>query len=127
MKAKKVFTNRPEQPEAKSYGHYLDRDAPLSEKVARRVKELRTGEVSDVIHSWRRLAEIICEEFPEQALADGWESVEAAHGNQLYGIDLCRAAALSLGEDINQWEEDIEKALNSYRDWREKEKAKDRV
>jgi hypothetical protein len=87
---------------------YIDRDEPLPQNVAARVKELRVG---PVIHSWRRIAEIICDEYPAQALADGWESAEAAHGNQLYGIDLCREAAKVLGEHVDDWEDEIERRL----------------
>jgi len=64
---------------------------PLSEAVAVRVRELRNGQV---MHTWRRIAEIICLEFPEQPIADGFDSPEAISGNQLYGQDLCRRAGL---------------------------------
>ena len=101
---------------------YIERDEGLPKEVAERVKFLRVG--GEVIHSWRRVAEIICEEFPEQPKRDGWESVEDAHGNQLYGIDLCRAAAAALGEDVNVWEDEIEKALSDYREWLQTRKEK---
>jgi len=81
----------------------------MDRKIAERVKELRIG---DVIHSWRRLSEIICEEFPHYPVECGWESAEAASGNQLHGIDLCREAAEVLGEDVAVWEDIIHKALN---------------
>jgi hypothetical protein len=47
---------------------------------ARRIQELRTGKI---IHSFRRIAEIIEEEFPEYP---------KLHGNQLYGMDLVKNA-----------------------------------
>ena len=53
----------------------------MNMKKALRICELRTG---DVMHSWRRIAEVICEEYSGED--------QDLHGNQLYGIDLCREA-----------------------------------
>lgn len=62
-------------------------------EIALRIQELRSG---NVMHSWRRIAEIVCEEFPDLPVQDGWQTVDAAHGNQLYGKDLCQEAAAFL-------------------------------
>ena len=50
-------------------------------KKALRICELRTG---DVMHSWRRIAEVICEEYPAEP--------QDLHGNQMFGKDLCEEA-----------------------------------
>lgn len=57
----------------------------MNNKKADRIKQLRTG---NLMHSWRRISEIICEEFPD-------ENKELS-GNQLHGIDLCKNAMLFL-------------------------------
>lgn len=54
-----------------------------SMKMAKRIQELRTGKI---VHSWRRIAEIICEEYDEEAEHD-------LYGNQLYGSEMCKEAA----------------------------------
>lgn len=65
-------------------------------QVAERIKELRLPQKEKLQHSWRRIAEIICSEFPDQPILDGWE-LEAASGDQLYGMELCQRAADLLG------------------------------
>lgn len=62
----------------------------MNQEIAEFVKFLRLG---SVCHSWRRIAELVAEEYPEHAVSQGWPSAEAAHGNQLYGKDLCDEAA----------------------------------
>ncbi len=59
---------------------------------AKRVEELRCGQR---MHSWRRISEIICDEFPDEP--------QELHGNQLHGMDLCRDAMCFLGgyEDLS--------------------------
>lgn len=52
---------------------------------ALRIRELRVG---GPMHSWRRIAEIICAEFPDEN--------QDLTGNQLHGIDLCRSAMVLL-------------------------------
>lgn len=104
MKAKKV-SSKPEP------------DATLMPlPVAERIRELRTGRVGNVIHSWRRIAEVICEEYPKQISKKAWGTFKSLHGNQLYGIDLCREAAEVLGEDANDWEDEIGLALEERRE-----------
>lgn len=61
-------------------------------RVAERVKELRCGER---MHSWRRIAEIISEEFPQLGVN---------HGNQLDGKELCDDVMYWYGEtDADGW------------------------
>ena len=51
----------------------------MTEKKAKRIEELRCG---PVIHSWRRISEIICEEFADED--------NEMSGNQIHGkYDLC--------------------------------------
>lgn len=57
----------------------------MDRKKAERIEYLRCG---PKMHSWRRIAEIICEEFPDE--------VQELHGNQMHGIDLCRDAMMFL-------------------------------
>ncbi len=59
----------------------------LTKEQAERIKVLRTGQR---VHSWRRIAEVFCDEFPDSADKD-------LYGNQLYGIELCEVAADTLG------------------------------
>lgn len=54
-------------------------------KKAERIELLRTG---PVMHSWRRISEIICAEFPDED--------KELSGNQLHGVDLCREAMMFL-------------------------------
>jgi hypothetical protein len=53
------------------------------------------------MHSWRRISEIICEEFPDES--------QELHGNQLHGVDLCKNAMLLLEgkEKIPEISDDI--------------------
>jgi len=67
----------------------------LSPTVALRIQELRAG---PVMHSWRRIAEIICSEYPE--------AEQNLSGNQLYGEALCRKAAAVLGVSQDAYERD---------------------
>ena len=53
----------------------------MNRRKAERIEELRCGLV---MHSWRRISEIICEEF-------GDENIELS-GNQLHGKWLCEEA-----------------------------------
>jgi len=53
----------------------------LTEQKALRIRSLRCG---IPVHSWRRISEIICEEFPDED--------QDLKGNQLHGSDLCRDA-----------------------------------
>jgi hypothetical protein len=77
----------------------------MNKDVARRVRELRLG---PVIHSWRRIAELICKEFPQHAKPE-------MSGNQLFGKDLCRQAAQLAGESEQIWEDEIALRL----EWKE--------
>lgn len=54
-------------------------------RKAKRIQELRCGRV---MHSWRRISEIICDEFPDEDLA--------LSGNQLHGVELCQEAMITL-------------------------------
>lgn len=74
-------------------------------QIAKRVKELR---LCAPHHSLRALAEVICKEYPQKPIEDGWESAGAASGNQLYGDGLLRWAAGVLGEDWQQWEHQLD-------------------
>jgi hypothetical protein len=58
--------------------------------LAARVRELRCG---PICHSWRRIAEIIAEEYP---------NLDIVPENQLEGQDLCRQSAAFFGEDPNE-------------------------
>lgn len=60
---------------------------------AKRIEALRVG---PVMHSWRRISEIICEEFPDED--------QELHGNQLHGVDLCKDAMMLLHgvADLNE-------------------------
>lgn len=59
----------------------------MNRKKAERIQFLRTG---PVMHSWRRISEIICDEFPDDP--EEWRD----RGNQFHGIDLCRDAMMFL-------------------------------
>lgn len=72
----------------------------MNQEIAEFVKFLRLG---SVCHSWRRIAELVVEEFPGYAESQGWPSDAAAHGNQLFGKDLCHDAAEFL--DIEELKE----------------------
>jgi hypothetical protein len=52
---------------------------------AKRIEQLRVGVV---MHSWRRISEIICEEFADEN--------QELKGNQLHGVDLCKDAMVVL-------------------------------
>lgn len=65
---------------------------------AYRVKQLRAGRV---MHSWRRIAEIYCDEFPYLAK-------KFLRGNQIYGMDLCRDAAERLGVTRDEYDKEWE-------------------
>lgn len=66
-------------------------------KMAHRIKFLRAG---PVMHSWRRIAEIICEEFPE-------ETESELSGNQLYGKELCKDAMEFIYGEWSKIPEDV--------------------
>lgn len=53
------------------------------------------------MHSWRRISEIICDEFSDEP--------QELKGNQMHGVDLCRDAMVLLtrSEDIKDVPEDI--------------------
>ena len=61
----------------------------MDKAQANRIKDLRCG---PICHSWRRIAEIIVQEYFDEYDAD-------LSGNQLVGKDLCNDAARCLGED----------------------------
>jgi hypothetical protein len=61
----------------------------MDKAMADRIKELRCGRI---VHSWRRIAEIIVEEYPNDFDPE-------LSGNQILGMELCKDAAISLGED----------------------------
>lgn len=67
------------------------RNKLVDEKLAKRIKELRCGPVT---HSWRRIAEVIVSEYPNDFDSE-------LSGNQLLGMELCTEAAEALGEDPN--------------------------
>lgn len=85
----------------------------MNQKLAERVKHLRVS--GPCIHSWRALAEVITDEFPEYTLSLGW-TIEGAHGNQLYGMDLQRNACSFLEEEFEDWETEIQQALDEIYD-----------
>ncbi len=59
----------------------------MTREKALRIQYLRTG---PVMHSWRRISEIICEEFPE-------DTNQELKGNQMHGKwDLCWEAMILL-------------------------------
>lgn len=57
----------------------------MTNEKAKRVEELRCGKVC---HSWRRISEIICDEFNDES--------KNLRGNQLHGRELCRKAMVFL-------------------------------
>lgn len=65
----------------------------MNRRKAERIELLRTG---PVIHSWRRISEIICDEFPDED--------QDLSGNQLHGADLCCSAMMFLlgCKDLNE-------------------------
>lgn len=71
----------------------------MKQEMALRVRELRTGPVE---HSMRALAEVICEEFPDEIKEMGWDP-QRHSGNQLLGDELIMEAARDLGEDGHVW------------------------
>lgn len=64
----------------------------MTQKMAERIAVLRAGYTNGrrAMHSWRRLAEMICDEFPEETEIN-------LRGNQLYGKELCLSAEKVLG------------------------------
>lgn len=52
---------------------------------AKRVEQLRCG---PVMHSWRRISELICEEFPDED--------QEMKGIQMHGQDLCLEAIITI-------------------------------
>ncbi len=74
-------------------------------KKAKRIEELRCGPIT---HSWRRISEVICEEFKD-------EDPELS-GNQLHGkYDLCwEAMALLHGDgDVGNVSQEIREKWES--------------
>jgi hypothetical protein len=70
----------------------------MNKMLAVRVKELRCG---PICHSWRRIAEIISEEYPN---LDGlvWvDEDKQINGIQMAGQELCQQSAVFFGEDPN--------------------------
>lgn len=65
----------------------------MNRKKAERIEQLRCG---PVMHSWRRISEIVCEEFTDED--------QSLKGNQLHGQDLCWEAMMFLlgCKDIRQ-------------------------
>lgn len=70
--------------------------------IAERIKTLRTG---NRIHSWRRIAEVICDEFPD-FVEETYGSIECIYGNQLYGKEMCQDARDVLGISNEQYEKE---------------------
>jgi len=54
-------------------------------KKAKRVEELRCG---NIMHSWRSISEVICEEFDDEN--------QKSAGDQMHGYDLCVKALTTL-------------------------------
>lgn len=50
----------------------------MTEHKAKRIEKLRCG---NPCHSWRRISEIICDEYSDES--------EELRGNQLHGQELC--------------------------------------
>jgi hypothetical protein len=72
-------------------------ETAMTKEVAEYIKELRMGRI---MHSWRRIAELVCVEYPSAVEELGWD-VDAS-GNQSMGVDLCKEAAKVLGlEEID--------------------------
>lgn len=67
----------------------------MTRQKAERIEQLRCG---PRMHSWRRISEIICDEFPNDP--EEWRD----KGNQMHGIDLCKNAMLFLNNvaDLGQ-------------------------
>lgn len=64
--------------------------------IAEHIKLLRTG---PVMHSFRRLSEVICEVYPEFIKERHEEGLE---GVQMHGEELCRWACDVLGESYDE-------------------------
>lgn len=76
----------------------------MTEEIAQWIEYLRTG---PIMHSWRSISEIICDDYPEFVEGQGWE-VDVVRGNQLHGVDLCREAQDYLGvtkDEREKWGE----------------------
>ena len=79
----------------------------MERKLAEHIIKLRT---EYPIHSWRRIAEVICDEYPlyiDQVFGNPKE----LRGNQLLGIELLRYAANTVGRDYHEIEEESERKL----------------
>lgn len=57
----------------------------MNKDKAERIEKLRCG---PIVHSWRRISEIICEEYPDED--------QALKGNQIHGRVLCEEAMWAL-------------------------------
>lgn len=88
----------------------------MNKEIAQRVKYLLIGdekEDSICCHSWRALSEVICDEYPDFVLEDGWETIEDARGNQMHGVDLVARAAYELNENLDSWYDKQSELLKS--------------
>lgn len=62
----------------------------MTMEIALRIQKLRTGQR---VHTYRKIAEVICDEFPN---FDPDDQQQDLRGNQLYGQYLCREAMTTL-------------------------------
>ena len=69
------------------YNYYKHEVENMPLQVASYINYLRTG---PRMHSWRAVAEEVCNAFQDYADLD-------LSGNQLYGEELCKIAAMKLG------------------------------
>jgi hypothetical protein len=68
-------------------------------KYARQIKQWRVGDGPDDLntHSWRSVATMFCNTYPEFS-----EEHNIISGNQISGMYLCDAAMVKLKEQLNQ-------------------------
>lgn len=81
----------------------------MRHKLAELIVGLRT---EYPIHSWRRIAEVICELHPlyiEEKYGDG--APKDLHGNQMLGDELVRDACTVLGLKYEDIENEVERKL----------------
>lgn len=90
----------------------------MTKELALRIKELMTG---DIMHSTRALCEVICAEYPEKPIEDGYPSAEFISGNQMYGYDLIAEATHVLGESSQDWHDMVYNQLEELRNNAKKE------